>query len=69
MKDTFLNKTPFWGESCGWVSDVLFGLMSLLSEAGLPMDFLIFCLSFSLPVGGHFSQEVSLLGEVFPLGF
>ena len=63
----FLNKTPFWGESFCQVSDILFGLVSFLSGAGLaagvllglwaglPVGSPICCLGVSLHAGKTFS--------------
>ena len=50
-----LDESSFWGQSFSWVSDVMFELASLLSGEGIPIRFLITCLSFSLPVERHFS--------------
>ena len=65
MRDIFLSKTPCWGEFSCQVSDVLFGLVSFLSGAGLPVGFLISSLGFNLPVGDDFLNEFRLWGRSF----
>ena len=52
-----VGEFPFGARSCYWVSDFQLGSSLLVAVylASLPVGFLMICLSFSLPVEGHFS--------------